>query len=441
MAPSQPGEEDPSSLSAAQPPFQISTDDYLHGESGLGKQAEAFAPTCKWHFRNIILPKQAGKLYWYLDSPCNDGIDVRVAIRLAFAIWQPWVPFTFTEATKAASANIVIKFINDPNAPLATGPSPWWQGSWVTIGWGYAPYEALQGLGCDYRGDIFINDCYVNWKNNPPQLSNPSGQTWPANFTLVPILAHEMGHALGLDHDATSSKNLMSPQGPQTGNGQLYDGDITSITRLYVAPYHLVFGQEHVTKLIADAFQKVLGRIPTSTEKQSWSTKLMFNRLPSKTANSYSKFLVALAALDETWKKANSTSSTWVTNQYKALLNRAPTAAEMSDLTTKMKNGQTRTQIATAIIASDAWRQAFVKSVWQAQLQTTISATDLNTIVTAMKSGKDAMQVIYECDTIAAYFNICAPKSNSGLITRLFTTLTGVKPNTTQYNYWMTWID
>ena len=95
---------------------------------GLAKTEYWMGSPSKWHYRNVILPKQAGKLYWFLSSKCQDGIDERSLIKSAFAAWQPYVSFTFTEATTASAANIVIAFSNTKTYKSNNGYSYYWTG-------------------------------------------------------------------------------------------------------------------------------------------------------------------------------------------------------------------------------------------------------------------------------------------------------------------------
>lgn len=144
--------------------------------------------------------------------------DVEKAVREAFAAWQKVVPLIFVEMpTDSKEADIVIRFATEDHGD---GLRESFDGPYGILAHAYPPPPpALGGLA----GDIHLDDAEA-WS------VRPGGE----GIDLVTVLAHEIGHSLGLQHSEVAEA-LMAPAycGPRR---VLHLDDISAAQDLYGDP-------------------------------------------------------------------------------------------------------------------------------------------------------------------------------------------------------------
>jgi hypothetical protein len=411
------------------------------------KECALAGTSLKWNYRNILLPEQNGFLYWTIEFSCKDEIDARRAIRQALQLWQPYVPFSFAETSDVNAANMVIRFLNTDDFENESGEKvPWWQGGSVLLAYGFSPKASCRGLRFDYIGDIFVNDRFIDWKEPFPRIYRPKNMgngEWSSQATLVKVLTHEIGHALGLAHNEASLKNIMSPNGPTTNDGRLHDGDILSITQLYTPAYHMVYGQDFCKRMVTDAYRKILERQPTPRELALHSEKLAFNRLPSRKFYDYRVLLGDLAGSGENWSRAGGCDTIYIENLYHSLLDRRPTDREREFWKRCIKSGKNAPMIAPFLMRTAEWNHRFIAWVDSSQL---VGARHDSTVAMAAMSisseSADPQRVIYDHIRSAEYYAASGdPPTSGSYIRRLYVTLLKREVDADHFGFWMAWID
>ena len=337
-----------------------------------------------WNYWTMLKTNQSSQLRWYLSVNTNDGFDAKPIIRAAFANWQAYVPFTFVEVSSAATANMVIRFESNANYydPVTTSNSPWCKETTTdfscTLAWGWSPSYWEQGLGFDYRGDIQIND-NIAWKNST--VLGISHKTWHTNIvfqaSLQSVITHEIGHTLGLDHDASSPNNVMIQGNKANGAGSLYDADIFSIAQLYMPGYHFTYGLENSYNIVNRTFYSWFGRYAENAALTVYGNALTYNYRPSKLGTySYKQFIIDVGSSSEAFIHAGNTNIAWVNKAYSILLNRAPTTTErtakvtsLTAATTTAAKAAVRASIVSTIINGQEWSDIYTTSIYNAYLR------------------------------------------------------------------------
>lgn len=208
-------------------------------------------------------------LKYFFENGTNDisGNDEKGAVVQAMQVWANVTPFTFTEVSTAADADIVIKW---------------------AIG------DHLDGTPFDVVGGILAHAFYP-----PPNSGSLAGdmhfddaETWSTSvqysssqpIDLVTVAIHELGHSLGLKHSNVSGA-IMYPT-YYSSQRTLSSDDIQGIQALYPVPYKL-YGSNPVCGAPSQSFVGITPAPPAGSTI-TWSTTsnlTVISTLPPNTSN------------------------------------------------------------------------------------------------------------------------------------------------------------
>jgi hypothetical protein len=141
------------------------------------------------------------------------------AVSNALAIWQDAANLQFAPARNTVSADILIGAETEPDgiayADVKTAPS------------------SDGKMGRIVKGAVCLNPV-IEWKTEPTAKSEQAGRdTSTATYQLEYVLAHEIGHLLGLDHPGPNGELMSFEYGAKSD--ALQSGDVAGIIALYGA--------------------------------------------------------------------------------------------------------------------------------------------------------------------------------------------------------------
>lgn len=135
--------------------------------------------------------------------------QVAATVREAFDLFTPHVPLTFTSVAKGDPSDIEIHFRSQNKDPQMDGAGK-------SVGRAYPPLAGTVNLG-----KIFLD------ADEDYTIGEARG------IPLLPVVAHEIGHVLGLGH-TPNSNSIMTPCVPSySPNFELSQEDIETLSLLY----------------------------------------------------------------------------------------------------------------------------------------------------------------------------------------------------------------
>ena len=173
-------------------------------------------------------------MYYDVISPCRtlEEKKVRKALNLAMTTWNLEIPVKFKsnwDNYRNPISNITIDFkTSDEDHYFKDRPS--------VLAYAYFP-----GQG-DVSGKVIFNNDYI-WSTNGKPISGKKAkdQGWVDNahdtnqlrtYNLIHVLIHELGHTLGLRHDAhNDTSDIMDPY--YSGKLELSNYDLMRIRAKY----------------------------------------------------------------------------------------------------------------------------------------------------------------------------------------------------------------
>lgn len=235
--------------------------------------------------------------------------------RAAFRSWSDVCPLRFSQVGARQPADIVLSTGRGARANF-DGPSG-------VLAWMQLP----NGSGQPVHGSFDLDE---RWSADPN-----------ADIFLLAVSAHELGHALGLDHDTDRSVALMDrtynrrvpkPQPNDIRRIQAYYGPSTS------GPVDPPPAPAGAAGWVTRLYQDVLGRQPTEAEVAQWVAKASDRQAVAKTI---------LGSL-ENRKRV-------VAGWYKSFLRREPDAAGWSNFVAALNNGMHPETALAVMLASEEY--------------------------------------------------------------------------------------
>jgi glucose/arabinose dehydrogenase len=148
----------------------------------------------------------------------------------------------------------------------------------------------------------------------------------------------------------------------------------------------IVGSLEFQSKLVAESYQRFLGRVGSSAERAPWVAVL-------QGGGRNEQVLAGILGSAEYFQNQGATNSGWLDQVYTDLLGRARDAGSQVFLDALNNRTLTRSQVAAAILGSDEYRQVVVRTIYQDFLQRQPSAAEINFWVPPLRQGTTEAQL------------------------------------------------
>jgi predicted Zn-dependent protease len=333
------------------------------------------------------------------DLPQADQDNI---LRAAYNAWSAVVPLTFQQVAANQQHEIDIVFTTLTNGDTGLdGPG------------GVQAYARFPGSN-PIDGDIHFDDD-ENWA--------PGMNT--AGCDLLRVALHEIGHALGLDHNTTDNTTLMWPYcnnpgypgapmpDDRAGMRNLYrdhiwiasmyrdllgrrhaDNDLDGWVRQLMGgsppPSHddlargFCYSQEYLELLVTELYRIILGRAPDPAGLAFWAHQLA-------SGTSYQTVLVGILDSNE-FKAAYPPPNQYVEALYRVLLGRAPDLMGLYDWVASM-DVVPPSVVAFAFLGSEEYANRLARQQYQQFLRRQPTAAEVQPWVDAIQKGVKLQEV------------------------------------------------
>jgi hypothetical protein len=188
---------------------------------------------------------------------------------------------------------------------------------------------------------------------------------------------------------------------------------------------------EHFADLIGFDYRHYLGRVPSTTELNSWVGGM-------QAGVSDEQVLSSFIGSPEYYQHTGGTDTTWVKAIYENLLNRTPSTQEVNGWLQTLASGSTRPQVALAFATSWEAESIVVQADYQTYLGRKASAAEVDGWVTTFQQGVANEMVVAGFVGSAEYF-YNAKKGNdseTGWITSVYQDVLHRTPSNAEVNGW-----
>ena len=145
------------------------------------------------------------------DSEDIEGNSIeKRAVNLAFATWNIEIPLRLKSVHGDKNPDIFINFVHSKNDKYLKGKKG-------VLAYAFYPKT-------NHQGKIVFNEDYLWTTNGKPKNKVPT-------YSIVHVCIHELGHSLGLTHDAYDTNSVMWWQ--YNGKMNLSSYDVNRITEKY----------------------------------------------------------------------------------------------------------------------------------------------------------------------------------------------------------------
>ncbi|UOY01185.1 S8 family serine peptidase [Blastococcus sp. PRF04-17] len=154
--------------------------------------------------------------------------------------------------------------------------------------------------------------------------------------------------------------------------------------------------REFRSRLIANSYRRYLGREPDATGLSNWLTAMDRGR-------HIEQMQAGFVASKEFYVKAGSTDRKWVTALYQSVLGRTPAASEVDHWEKRLRDGVSRSSVASGFLYSTEHLTAVVNGYYLTLLGRSIDPAGQRSWVSAIQRGARDEQIIASIVSSAEY--------------------------------------
>jgi len=188
---------------------------------------------------------------------------------------------------------------------------------------------------------------------------------------------------------------------------------------------------EHFADLVGNDYQHYLGRVPSTTELNSWVGAMQAGTTDEQVLSSF-------IGSPEYYQHTGGTDSAWVKAIYADLLNRKPSSDEVNGWLQNLAGGTSRSQVALAFATSWEAESIVVQADYQTYLGRQASAAEVAGWVTTFQHGVTNEMVVAGFVGSAEYFynSKKGDDSETGWITSVYQDILHRTPSKAEVNGW-----
>ncbi len=187
---------------------------------------------------------------------------------------------------------------------------------------------------------------------------------------------------------------------PATSEVQYWTSVLMSGTPMSAVDLSFLTSAEYESDFVNATYQKLLGRSAAPSEQQAWQQQMQLGA-------TYQFIQAAVASSQEFYQDAGGTNAGFVTRLFSTVLNRAPSASELSYWTGVVDSGANRLSVAYQFTTSFEANRIFVTGLYETYLHRTPSTMEADAWANGISGGlpERSVQVAFLTSTEYVYWS------------------------------------